>query len=487
MKKLLGSVASLALVLSFSQVNAAELLKNLKFGGSVEMQATSARNVLDFQTRKKDTGAVAADNGIDRIGDMQTRIMLNMDWDLLDDVHSRVTLRKNNRVWGNASERAVDGAANTGLANNVFIDEGYVKIDKVFNYVDTTFGRQFFGEEGDLVIYFGPKHNLYGMAVTALDAARFDWMGEKAYVTALAGKADGNAAALGVAGVNDQDIRGLVVGSKGIENADGKVYLYNLATHRADSTVGGTGLGDEATKNDNLYVAGLKVKGKLGGLYGSAEFAKNFGTYRAKTLGTDVGGSYSGFAFLVDAGFKADLEQVGMLNPWAQFGLGTGRINQSVGQNEQFTAIATDYRPGAIYGRFSQGANNTLGQNVAGAAAYTNNPAGNGLANRVIYGVGAKATPAMLNKLTAGVSYWDFRFHRLVQNYAAPGVKENAGNKHIGSEIDVDAEWKHSENVSFKGTLGTFQPGGFIKEKQKAGNYPDSPALMAALDLAIKF
>jgi hypothetical protein len=90
MKKLLGSVLALAFVFATSQAKA-ETLKNLKFGGSVEMEATSARNVLDFSTKYAD-----------RISAAQTRVMLGMDWDLLDDVHSKVSMYKNDRVYGQA-------------------------------------------------------------------------------------------------------------------------------------------------------------------------------------------------------------------------------------------------------------------------------------------------------------------------------------------------------------------------------------------------
>ena len=93
MKKLLGSVLALALLAGVSQANA-ELLKNFKFGGSVEMDAVSARQRDWTSTREHDSVPT------DHVGTAQTRIMLNMDWDLLDDVHSKVSMYKNDQVYG---------------------------------------------------------------------------------------------------------------------------------------------------------------------------------------------------------------------------------------------------------------------------------------------------------------------------------------------------------------------------------------------------
>ncbi len=123
--------------------------------------------------------------------------MVKSDWDLLDDVHAHVSLDKNDRTYGTA----VSGlGATAGLQNlnsiqtAVFVDEAYVKIDKLFGGLDTKLGRQYYGEPGDLVIYYGPKYQLYGMPITALDGGRFDWNGEKVGVTVLAAKVTGNAA-----------------------------------------------------------------------------------------------------------------------------------------------------------------------------------------------------------------------------------------------------------------------------------------------------
>ncbi len=462
MKKFLGSVLALALLLVASQAKA-DLLKGLKFNGSVEMDATSAQNVINLNTQ---AGS--------RIGAAQTRVLLGADWDLLDDVHAKVTLNKNDRVYGSGDGAGANkGQSLTQIQNNVTVEQAYFKIDKVFGYVDSSFGRMFYGDEGDLVIYYGPRHNQYGMTVTAIDAGRFDYNGEKFYVTGVVGKQFNAVNAIGSNGGALQfqkDLRGLVAGTKGMENVEGKVYLYNSLTHMTGAAA--------PQPNDNLYVAGLKVKGKLMGAYGSIELAQNFGSNRVNTAGTAAltqPANYEGRALLADVGYKADVGNIGTFNPWGELGIGTGGSSDNgSAKNTNFQSIATDYRPGAIYGRFDTNASLVLGSGV------NVNTASNGLTNRVIYGFGVKVTPSAVNKLTAGLAFWDYRFYQLT----AADKAAAKGNRHIGSEIDLTGEWKHSENVSFNGALGTFQSGGYVKNQNTTGT---SPAFLASLNVAVKF
>ena len=59
-------------------------------------------------------------------------------------------------------------------------------------------------------------------------------------------------------------------------------------------------------------------------------------------------------------------------------------------------------------------------------------------------------------------------------------------SRSIGTEADVTAEWKHSENVGFKVTLGEFLPGRVVNDVD--GKHAETnPATLAALDASIKF
>lgn len=475
MKKLLGSTLALALFLP--ALANAELMKNLKLGGQLDVSAVSARNVIDYATRGTPPSNGTPNN--DRIGSMYSRAMLKMDWDLLDDVHAKLTLVKGglanaadqNRAYGSGAEHL-----NT-VQNETFVQEAYVKVDKLFGFTDMTVGRQFYGEPGDLVVYYGPRDN-YGLAVDAIDAARFDWNGEHLSVTGVAAKFGGQLAQ-NTGALRDGDLRGLVVSCNKNENVKGSAYIYNTVSHAAGALANDPRNGGIATgtgHNDFLYVAGVKANMTFGGGYMKAEFAKNFGSNRSQTTSNSGdSANYKGWALLLKGGYKLDLANAGLINPWAEFGYGSGRARSRENKNETFTAINTDYRPGAVYGRFDAGAGVTLGAN-------TNGEASNGLSNRTIYGFGVHMTPAAFNKLTAGVQYYKFAFSRF-----ATGVNASSPySRNIGSEVDVTGEWKHSDNVTVKGTLGQFKPGAYIADV-KGANATINPALMAAMDFSVKF
>ncbi len=542
MKKLLGLTLALAMIIPPGQASA-ELLKNFKLSGGIDVQTDATRNVSDFVTRRDER---AADVGNirpvfnDRVNSAQTRIMLSMDWDWLDDVHSRLSLAKNDRTYGiqagtaragTVSQTLGTGVAGGGTAEaNVYIDEAYFKIDKIFGSVDGTFGRQFYGQPGDLVVYYGPKQNLYGLPITAIDAVRADAkVGDMLSITGIAGKTTdgGLKAAAGVAAADaGGDGRGLNNGGMGLEGGNGAADIYNQLTHSVAA------LGSESGGNDNLYVYGVKGKVAMSGFTASLEVAKNGGENRTPAGvdaltrdgdgdGDNTGGAatsdnvyaadalYQGFAWKLDASYKADIEDVASFTPWLHFGWGSGRGGLRDNQNEGFKSIASDYRPGTIYGRFSNTGSLGLGTgipcnslvpgctNLTGAAGNTGVwnqvPLGQaGLDNRVIWGLGLKTTPAAANQLTVAVSYWSFSFQRVtddgygtcavggvacvgnnIPSFNVPVAIHNGnvgkdwgtgqGNKHIGSELDLDLTWKHSDNVTLGAGVASFKPGKYIQ------------------------
>lgn len=473
MKKLLGSTLALAMFLP-TGANA-ELLKNLKISGQLDVQATSARNVVDFVTRP-DQGDTAVPGNNDRIGDAHTRTMLSADWDLLDDVHARITLVKGGENAAGAGHDVYGESADSldNVTARTLVQEANVKIDKLAGLFDTTIGRQFYGEPGDLIVYYGPR-NAYGQRVDSLDAFRFDWKGEHMAVTGVAGRTTDGAVLTNnnaATSVSDVDLRGIVVSCTQHEMVKPSAYIYNRVTH------GRAGLGvTVAGKNTNLYVAGLKAKVMAGGFSGHAEVAKNFGDDRTTFAGNTLGptsGRFTGYAVLLKGGYKADVADVAAVNPWAEFGMGSGDANFAHAGNGNFQSINTDYRPGGIHGRFDAGSVVVLG----GAA---NAIASNGLTNRVIWGAGVKATPAAVNKLTAGLAYYRYALHR-----AAPETSGVKLSRNIGSEVDVTAEWKHSDNVSLDITLGSFLPGARVNDVN-GPNSATNPAQMAAADVKIRF
>jgi hypothetical protein len=446
----------------------AELFKNLKADGQLDVMAVSARNVEDFATRPAPSGTP---NNQDRLGHGISRLMVSVATDPLDDVHAKVTLVKGaSNLTGATAQPRTFGSGSENLdtwQNSTWVQQAFVKIDKVFGALDTTIGRQFYGEPGDLIAYFGPKTN-YGFVTTSLDAGRFDWNGEHMMATGIVGKTADTAA--NTVGGTATDLRGIVLSCKMHENVKPTVYVYNSLTHAA----GGIGSGGTpGGANTNLYVVGAKVKVKAGPAWVNGEFARNFGEDRT-TVGQSA--NYKGWAFMAKGGVKLETGAA-MIAPWAELGVGSGDSRNLDNRNETFQSIATDYRPGAIYGRFDATSAAVLGSGVAGFTGSSN-----GLSNRTVWGAGVKATPGAINKLTVGAQFYRYAFTRIATNpNSSVGVSRN-----IGSEIDVTGEWKHSENVSLKGTLGSFQPGRNIADV-KGANASLNPAVMAAADISVKF
>src|SRR5258708_17655319 len=102
-RKLFSLSLVLALVQSISLPARAELLKNFKTDGSIETRSFGIDNETDRNG-----------NTDDYRGETRTRVMIGASTDLLDDVHARVLLRKNNRLQGQAVENA--NSVETALA-----------------------------------------------------------------------------------------------------------------------------------------------------------------------------------------------------------------------------------------------------------------------------------------------------------------------------------------------------------------------------------
>ncbi len=480
-KKLLGSALALAMLLPYSQAYA-DVLKNVKVDGSIDLQATSANNVTDFSTSK-----------YDQIGDAQARLMLNTGFDLLDDVHAMTTLTDNNFHWGQnngaagivsgpgSNSQQMIGGNTTGLLDSILLDQAYIKIDKVFGAVDVTLGRQFYGNPGDMIIYFGPYQNLFGLAVSAIDAARFDWSNDMIGLTGLAGKFNiptmagplgtslGGTTHIG-SDATQVDVQGLNLTIKGNSMANGGAYVWEKETHLS-------AVGAAPSANDYLYVAGLKGKVSAGPAYLKAEVAKDFGENRTALMGPTAA-NYDGWAVKADVGAKADLG-VASVEPWGEFADASGGANNN--KNYQFAGINPDYRPGGIYGFFS-----SLDGMTGDMSTFSNG----GVGDRTIWGAGLKATPAALSKLTMGVAYWDYYFQSALGEQEELGTTAAAGNKHIGSEADVNLTWKHSDNVAFNVAAGEFWAGGAVNGMNLSSGSRTGGASTATLfsfDTSVKF
>ncbi len=429
LKKLASLSFALALVYSISLPAHADLLKNFKTDGSIEVKSYGIDNETDF-------------NGLadDYHSRTRTRVFLGGSFDLLDDVHARILLRKNNRVYNS-------GGANTSedlntVQSNVRADNAYVKVDKVFDRVDLTMGRQFYGSSDDLLIYFGPQPDDI-LSVTAMDNFRADAVIGFAKVQAIYGKI----ADTGVIGSNsDTNVWGVEANTdKIIPKGVLGVGYYTQQTKKAAGGLNGT-------DNDTLNSAEVKLNGALPlGLSYAAQLVQNFGHNTGSTT-PPASDENDGTAYIL--GVKGN-PNLGMpLRVMAEYGRGTGN----------FQSIAAGKRFGKIWGQHTTSAT---------APSMRNNRNGAGLTNLKVWDLGLGTT---VSKLGFDVAYYRFMYDDANQT--------NSGLTSAGSEFDFIVSHKHSDNVSFEVSFARFLVG---DANDNAPGTPTNSVDRLGADVKIKF
>ncbi len=417
MKKVIGMLALVALV---GNIANAELLKNFKADGQVDVNAYSYNNA-DFNKDVNDKKAFT-----------DTRVMINAGFDLNEDVNAVVSVVKNNRQYGTASQSATNG---TGILDLIKFEQAYLNLKNVFG-IDHKLGRQYYGDKGDMVIYYGPATMPYTSKFTPSVAAIDGWTGWYKFnalnrdwnLNAIIAKETQGAPA----GQNDTNITGI--------NAKTNVDRWNLNAYYYQKVDKSAGLADY------LDLVGARANWEcmfVKNLFIGLEYDMNMG----KNHTGDV--KHQGYAYKANVDYSMDL--AGKLAFSGEYAAQSGDKNTTDKTDKAFQAINTDYRPGIIMGAgFLQ-------------AAYTP-VAADGIA---IYDVGANWTPEKLNKLNIGAKYY---------NFAADNKKNTYVDTNIGNEVDVMATWTHSANVSVSGYYAMFSP-----EKKNVGANHDSENMMGAM------
>ncbi len=415
MKKVIGIVALLVFA---GNIASAELLKNVKYNGSMEI-----KNV----TGQKSVVAGKAD-----FSNTNTRAMLGVNFDLSDEINAQVTAIKSDyRYYGDDST----GQNVDALTANIRFAEAYVSLKNVLG-LNHKFGKQFYGKAGDMVIYYGPSFGgnnaVANFNVSAIDGWYADWNQGKWTVTGLAGKVDE------LSTTNPQDINLYGVTGKYDYSEIVKASAYGYQKDSRNDTVG------TMYQHDTLNVFGVKAEGKFMGVGYGAEYAMNNG--KNKQAGT----KYTGSALKANADYALDLNAIGKFEFMGEFAMGSGD-KTSASKDEEFQAINQNYQPGMIFGTYG------VGQTM------------NGIGNLTTMNVGAKYMPKQIEKLSFGAKFFTF----------AP-TEEPTTYDTYGSELDLCANWKHSENIGLKASYAMFMP-----EKNFAGK--DTTETLMGLDLTLKF
>ncbi|MEF3279462.1 MAG: alginate export family protein [Elusimicrobiota bacterium] len=382
MKKIIAAVTAIAIVYSVAN---AELLKNFKYDGKIEVNAYTTQNYYDHNSDGKDTTS-----------DVDTRVQLNMGFDLNEDVRANVSIVKANRQYGDGSEHL-----NT-LQNNLFVDQAYLDIKGVFG-IDHKFGRQYYGNEGDLVIYYGPKGWPYQFNLSVPGANNLGVTGVDGWTGYYKnGKLDLTAALFKLSNSNtgvedlDSDIAGLDAKYALNDNVTLGAYIYEKKDY------------NDTSRDDLTDVVGLKAFGKYSGFDYYAEYAKNYGK-----VGTD---KLEGSAYLARLGYGMDL--AGKIYFCGEYASLSG--NDSPTKEEGFQSIAGDYRPGIIWG--------------GDITTQTN--------DFKTWNLGVKWTPESINKLTAGAKYYNFT--------------DEINGDAIGNELDIALNWNHSDKLGITAYYAMF-------------------------------
>lgn len=473
MRKLLASVFALAFIVNPAQ---AEILKNLKTSGSVDVYGFRSMNDQDALTNTNSADDVTSN--------VNVRTSFGMMFDLLDDVSAGVTMTKNDNNWGdNAATTAGTGAvgANNGddlntIASNVRVHEAYVHVKNMMGHLNAKVGRQFLGNEGDLNGYFGKTHGP-AQPVNSIEGVLLEcthmMTDDGGNLSFFYGKSNDVG---GVGAESDVDYKSVDYSTKLFGQMLG-VYVKNLR-EGAEGTPGGAG-----DDSDNLWVIGLKHKASElpFGLSLDWEAAFNKGTNaNGGGVASDAAGTkhpkYKGWGFLANLRHKWGMDAIGNFDWGVHVAYGSGDDN-SVGadnDNHGFTTIASDYRPGLIYGNLDTiGGGNTLFTAIGGTLTaaptggygYATANGANNLNNRFIWSLGMKWMNPWWEKLTVGLDYYSFAYSRIVDSTA--GL---IGQKNIGTEADLTLNWMHSDNVNVTFGYGQFYPGAMIDAVVFPGN-----------------
>lgn len=173
MKKLLGLFVAFAMALPAS----AALVDNVDAIGRIDVIGADANR-----------GAVTNSNASSSAA---SRVVAGLSADLTEDVKANVQFWYATAWDGSTSGAAISDEASDGYLQKIHLAEANVVLSNLFDCFELTLGRQFYGDEDSMTMYFGPKSGyMAALAVqpTSLEAAKLTYADDFKSVTLLAGK-----------------------------------------------------------------------------------------------------------------------------------------------------------------------------------------------------------------------------------------------------------------------------------------------------------
>lgn len=208
MKKLLGLF--LALAMSFPA--GAAIVDNVEAIGRIDV--------------------IGADSNRTPVGDptAASRVMAGLSADLTEDVKANVLF-----TYVTPWDGSLSGNTVNGYQDNIYLSAANVVLSNLFDCFELTLGRQFYGDEDSMTMYFGPKSGYMAATIQSpmsLEAAKLTYADDFKSVTLLAGKTAEDAPV--VPGVSSYDIYGADIRLNLTDAMKAQVYGYALKESSAD-------------------------------------------------------------------------------------------------------------------------------------------------------------------------------------------------------------------------------------------------------------
>jgi|GEM_PF-1252054 len=401
----------------------AELLKNFKYDGKIEVHA--------YKSSNQDWAADVFDG---TYSDVDTRLQINASFDLNEDAEAVVSVVKNDRQYDSTGgSQSLDT-----ISKALFFEQAHVLLRGVMG-LDHRIGRQYYGDEGSIVMYYGPTSWPYEilMPVVALDgytamyssggqsrnerkkwSSRYRSRSELEFsIHALLAKENN----FNNTPDEDRDISGIRARCEFPENVKLSAYFYQRKYQTGTSVRG---------PDDRLQAAGMALDGAIVGFEYSAEAVRNLGRANRLRIPTadltagETRGKYTGYAF--KSALKYEFESAARWNVSGEYAFGTGdnSIDRKV---SSYQAVRSDYRPTIIRGYDSA----------------------DGLTNLKVLSVGGGCSPMEKLDLKARLVKLDY------QKEVKSGTR---ASKTIGNEMNFTAAWNHNRSIALKGYYALFNP-----------------------------
>lgn len=371
----------------------------------------------------------------------QNRLTLNLDLGLYNDVAVNFSFVKNSRYWGDNADSLSD------ISEGVRLQQAYIDISEISDSFHLKVGRQFYGEEGSYLIYFGPKRLYDGLPVTSLDAAVViytnEYAGKTIMMEMLYGKTQENDL--------ESDIDTSVWGFKTIldlyEGFKPVLGVYNLRH----------GEGRFNNEGRNLWAFNLAVSGSAGYLHYNFDGTLNSGSSALRTDLPKV--KHRGYAFRAGLSLPFTLGEISF-TPRMGIDYGSGDKDGSSGK-KRFVPVNGDYRAGYIF------SDPNIFYEIGGQ-----------LANLMVIKGGISA--AINQKISFSADYYSYRLNELISD-------AHNGHRFLGHEFNITATYKHSPSVSFGLFYARFMPGSAVKFVNENNSRPTAGADKTGSFLNINF